>query len=55
MQKSSEYRRMAEECQEIANKISLSSEREAMLERAKQWLELAEKLEAGEASLKLDK
>jgi hypothetical protein len=53
MQKAAEYRRIAEQCEEIANTISFSPEREALLERAKQWLAMAEKLEAEEAASKL--
>jgi hypothetical protein len=55
MQKAAEYRRMAERCEEIANKISLSPEQEEMRQRAKKWLAMAEKLEAEEAASKLDK
>jgi hypothetical protein len=53
MQKAAEYRRMAEQSEELAKHISLSSEREAILEKAKQWLAMAETLEAKEAASKL--
>jgi DNA primase len=54
VQKPAEYRRMAERCEELAKNISLSPEREEMRQKAKQWVAIAERLEAEEAASKLD-
>jgi hypothetical protein len=40
-----EYRRRAQECQELAPKISLESERAVVLDMAQTWLRLAEQQE----------
>ena len=52
MLNAAEYRRMAERCEELAKNISLSSEREAMLESAKHFIAMAEKMEAEEVASK---
>jgi hypothetical protein len=44
--KAAEYRKKAAECLDIAEQMSLISDRALMLEMAQQWLELARRLEA---------
>ena len=44
--KASEYRRLAAECLQIANNMSLNAERARLMEMAQKWLELAQKAEA---------
>jgi hypothetical protein len=46
--KASEYRRLAAECLQIANTMSLNGERARLMEMAQKWLELAQKAEAEE-------
>jgi len=41
--KASDYRMMAAMCLEIANRMSLDSDRLRLTDRAQQWLELAQK------------
>jgi hypothetical protein len=52
--KAEEYRRMAERCQEIASKMSLITDREAVLGMARRWLAMAGEAEAEEAASKFD-
>lgn len=44
--KASEYRRLAAECLQIANNMSLNAERARLMEMAQKWLDLAQKAEA---------
>jgi hypothetical protein len=44
--KASEYRKLAAECLQIANNMSLNAERARLMEMAQKWLELAQKAEA---------
>ena len=37
----SDYRKMAAECQDIANRMSLHSDRERLMQMAERWLRLA--------------
>ena len=46
--KASEYRRLAAECLQIANNMSLNAERARLMEMAQKWLELAQRAEADE-------
>lgn len=46
MSKASEYRRLAAECLQIANNMSLNTERARLMEMAQKWLELAQKAES---------
>jgi hypothetical protein len=46
--KASEYRKLAAECLQIANNISVNGERARLMEMAQKWLELAQKAEAEE-------
>ena len=48
MSKASEYRRLAAECLQIANNMSLNVERARLMEMAQKWLELAQRAEADE-------
>ncbi len=43
--KAAEYRRRAAACLEVAERMSLHTDRALMLEMAQQWLDLARKLE----------
>jgi hypothetical protein len=45
-----EYRKLAAACLEIANAMSLHSDRLLMIRMAQEWLELAQKREAENAS-----
>ena len=46
--RAAEYRRQAAACLEVAERMSLHTDRALMLEMAQHWLELAERAEAGE-------
>ena len=46
--KAAEYRRKAAMCLTVAERMSLDSDRAMMLEMAQNWLELAQRAEAGE-------
>lgn len=48
MSTASEYRQRAEECERDAAKISFAPDREALLEIAKRWREMADHSEAWE-------
>jgi hypothetical protein len=43
-----EYRKQADACLEVAERMSLSTDRVRMLEMAQYWLELARKAEGAE-------
>lgn len=42
-----EYRRLAKECLDVAERMSLADDRQRMMSMAQRWLQLAEKAEAG--------
>ena len=44
--KAAEYRRMAASCLEVAEQMSLNSDRAELMEMAKRWLDLARQIEA---------
>jgi len=46
--KAAEYRRQAAACLEVADQMSLASDRELMLQMAQQWLALARQAEGEE-------
>jgi hypothetical protein len=48
MNKAEEYRREAAACLEVAEKMSLSSDRARLLQMAQHWLDLAVKAETRE-------
>lgn len=52
MSKASDYRRMAAECQEIAARMSLTSDRACMTAMAERWLRQAQCAEAEESARK---
>ena len=41
MSDASDYRKMAAECQDIANRMSLRGDRERLMQMAERWLRLA--------------
>jgi hypothetical protein len=43
--KTEEYRRMAADCIEVAQRMSLKDDRDRMLEMAQRWLDLAQQAE----------
>ena len=44
-----EYRRLAADCLEVAERMSLREDRARMMEMAQRWLDLAKKAEADES------
>jgi hypothetical protein len=47
----SEYRRMAAQCQELAERMSLNQDRARLMRMAQRWLDLAETAEKKNPSL----
>jgi hypothetical protein len=47
--RAAEYRRLAAECLEVAERMSLRADRSRMMEMAQRWLDLAKKAERSDS------